>query len=170
MNINTITNKELQLDPNVDFKNTLGSIDFSDIKLKLMDVKEGLGWTKDQAEEGEKWYRKFLFLQEKYPDKSIVPTGVIDAFWHYHILDTRKYQKDCNMLFGSILHHYPYFGMKGDEKEFKNAFSETKRLFQKHFNLSCIDDIKYFENDKKNAMRCGDGEPSKCGNKCGRAW
>ena len=31
-----------------------------------------------------------------------------------HILDTRAYSRDCEFLFGRFLHHFPYFGMRGD--------------------------------------------------------
>ena len=45
----------------------------------------------------------------------MVPNGDIDEIWHMHILDTRAYMADCNALFGEYLHHYPYFGMLGEE-------------------------------------------------------
>lgn len=44
----------------------------------------------------------------------LIPNGDIDRFWHEHILDTRRYVADCTELFGGFLHHYPYFGMRGE--------------------------------------------------------
>ena len=35
--------------------------------------------------------------------------------WHYHILDTEAYAVDCEKAFGRFLHHFPYFGMRGDD-------------------------------------------------------
>jgi hypothetical protein len=56
--------------------------------MKLQDEKEGLGRTREKAEKVEVWYRRFLTLNAKYPNASLVPTHDIDAFWHQHILDT----------------------------------------------------------------------------------
>jgi hypothetical protein len=41
----------------------------------------------------------------------------VDNFWHYHILDTKKYAVDCHNVFGYFLHHFPYVGMRGEEDE-----------------------------------------------------
>jgi hypothetical protein len=39
---------------------------------------------------------------------------IVDEIWHQHILDTHAYHRDCDAIFGSYLHHFPYFGMRGD--------------------------------------------------------
>ena len=46
-----------------------------------------------------------------------------------------KYAEDCRMIFGRFLHHFPYFGMRGeqDAKDLRQAFSETRALFEKEF-------------------------------------
>lgn len=38
----------------------------------------------------------------------IPPTQDIDDFWHQHILNTFKYEKDCLEFLGFFLHHYPH--------------------------------------------------------------
>ena len=55
--------------------------------------------------------------------------------WHYHILDTQAYEKDCQSIFGQILHHYPYFGINGTKgkKQLVSAFDRTKMLYQETF-------------------------------------
>src|SRR5687768_10027710 len=108
------------------------AIDLSPIKVKLAHSK---GWTLEYSTEVEKWYKRFLFLSYKFSEHIIVVNNVIDEFWHNHILDTRKYIEDCNIIFGKYLHHFPYFGMRGDEdkKNLIKAFEETNRLFFEEF-------------------------------------
>lgn len=100
-----------------------------------MDKKEGKGWTRAQADAVEDAYKQFLQLNLKYPGKSIVPTATCDAFWHAHILDTQKYAEDCQKIFGYFLHHFPYFGMRGEEDaaNLNQSFEETKALYASEF-------------------------------------
>jgi hypothetical protein len=83
-------------------------LDLAPIKMKLMHLESGEGWSALRAEAVEAEYRRFLFLMKKYPDAEASPTVDVDTFWHYHILDTQKYARDCEALFGYFLHHYPY--------------------------------------------------------------
>lgn len=124
------------------FIQDISEIDFTMIKLKLQDKEEGLGWTKRQCNEAEIEYTRFLALKRTYPEKEIVPTKTIDAFWHQHILDTAKYAEDCQTVFGYFLHHYPYFGMNGkqDAQNLVGAFEETKTLYKKHFGKDYVGD------------------------------
>lgn len=141
------------------------SLDLDPIKIKLMDKKEGLGWTLDEASEAERWYRRFLFLNFKYPERSIVPTSAVDKFWHFHILDTKKYAEDCERIFGYFLHHFPYFGMRGEEdaENLKRCFAETREIFEREFGevLSVSTGVTCSECD---SSAC-DGQPS-CGSSC----
>ncbi len=113
----------------------INSLDFSMLKMKLMDPQEGKGWTQKECDDAEILYKNFLYLILKYPKESIVPTRFIDDFWHAHILDTRQYHKNCQNIFGGYLHHYPYFGLQGEEdaKDLKNTFAQTQILWQKEF-------------------------------------
>ena len=110
-------------------------LDLEPIKVSLTQVEEGPGWSVEKATVMEEWYRRYLYMVLLYPDKLIVPTKEIDTFWHYHILDTLKYMKDCQALFGRYIHHFPYFGMRGEEdrRNLQTAFVETEALFEKHF-------------------------------------
>jgi hypothetical protein len=90
------------------------ALDLSPIKIKLMHVESGEGWTRARADAVEVEYRRFLYLMKKYPDAHISPTVDVDVFWHYHILDTMKYGRDCEQVFGYFLHHYPYVGIGED--------------------------------------------------------
>jgi hypothetical protein len=110
-------------------------IDLDPIKVKLMDTNDGEGWSLEKAKFVEMRYRRFLTLNQEYPAETIVPTKDIDTFWHYHILDTRKYADDCNDCFGFFLHHFPYFGLRGpdDAKQLAASFESTKELYLTRF-------------------------------------
>lgn len=134
------------------------ALDLAPIKVKLMDKKEGTGWSREHADQMEILYKRFLFLMvtEKAP---IVPTKEIDIFWHQHILDTRKYAEDCEVTFGYFLHHFPYFGMRGEEdaKNLASAFTETKQIFERVFGEPMLD----FSMIK--ATDCSSCGPESCG-------
>ena len=92
-------------------------LDLEPIKMKLMHVASGEGWSLEKANAVEKEYRRFLCLMKIYPDEDTAPLVDVDTFWHYHILDTMKYAADCEQVFGYFLHHYPYVGMRGEDDE-----------------------------------------------------
>ena len=130
------------------FQDRLGAIqnlDLSMVKMKLMDVDGGLGWTQEQADRAELWYKRFLFICLKYPEWEIVPTKEIDAIWHQHILDTRAYHDDCELALGFYLHHYPYFGILGEEdlRNLKRALDNTIQLFQEELGEE-VDPVMWF--------------------------
>jgi hypothetical protein len=91
------------------------ALDLAPIKFKLMDPQEGEGWSRETVDRLETEYKRFLTLLVKYPDAVIAPSKEVDAFWHGHILDTMKYAEDCEHVFGYFLHHFPYFGMRGQD-------------------------------------------------------
>jgi hypothetical protein len=106
-------------------------LDLEPIILRLMDEDEGEGWPKNQALVAVEEYRRFLFLNATNPS-IIVPTKFVDAVWHAHILDTMKYMDDCQELFGFYLHHFPYFGMRGeqDKANLQLAFKATAEIYE----------------------------------------
>jgi hypothetical protein len=113
----------------------VAALDLEMVKMKLRDKDEGQGWSLQQTDEAELEYKRWLTLV-KLHGKGMVPTNAIDLFWHQHILDTRAYVADCDKLFGGYLHHYPYFGMRGeqDAKDLENAFRRTQALYLEAFN------------------------------------
>ena len=62
-------------------------------------------------------------------------------FWHCHILDTKKYADDCQHALGFFLHHFPYFGMRGEEdsQNLRRAFEETLTLIEREYGESLLD-------------------------------
>lgn len=51
-----------------------------------------------------------LLLIQRFPDRPVVPSKLVDLVWHEHILDTFTYKRDCSRLFGRYVHHNPSFG------------------------------------------------------------
>jgi hypothetical protein len=102
---------------NNDLFKAVMQLDLEPIKMKLMHVESGEGWSLEKANAVEKEYRRFLCLMKMYPEEDTAPLVDVDTFWHYHILDTMKYAKDCEQAFGYFLHHYPYVGMRGEDDE-----------------------------------------------------
>src|SRR5687767_6601564 len=102
-------------------------LDLGLIKMKLTDPEEGQGWSREYADRVEIGYKRFLTLLAKYPDEVIACTKDVDRFWHAHILDTMKYADDCAQIFGFFLHHYPYFGMRG-EQDAKDLIAASEKM------------------------------------------
>ncbi|WP_020591556.1 glycine-rich domain-containing protein [Kiloniella laminariae] len=96
----------------------------------------GLLWEEDDAKFAINQYRQYLYLIRKY-EANISPTLAIDAVWHNHILDTRKYVRDCQVIFGHYLHHFPYFGSRSteDRRQLEIAFGNTQKLFLEEFGV-----------------------------------
>jgi hypothetical protein len=111
------------------------ALDLDPIKLKLMDSEEGQGWSREYADKMELAYRRFLTLLAIHPEETLAPSKDVDKFWHGHILDTLKYAEDCERVFGSFLHHFPYFGMRGaeDAANLARAAEATRRLYRQEF-------------------------------------
>jgi hypothetical protein len=121
-------NSSAKLDPRV------ASLDLSMIRKKIVAEKE-LGWTSNQCRSAEREYKRFLTLVFRHRDCAIVPNKIMDAFWHYHILDTEKYAVDTKAVFRKFLHHFPYFGLRGrkDREALAAAFEKTKTLYRQEF-------------------------------------
>ena len=109
------------------------SLDLEPIKFKIGHKEDGFGWTSEHTDRIELAYRRFLVLLAKYPELQIAPTRDIDAFWHAHILDTRKYAADCERVFGGFVHHYPYLGLLGDRDKAEQAANALYGLFVSEF-------------------------------------
>ncbi|XZN92635.1 MAG: glycine-rich domain-containing protein [Microcoleus sp.] len=112
-------------------------IDFEPIAYKLVNPEDGNGWSIEKTDNMIELYRAFLVLNGMYPHIPIVPTKDLDKVWHAHILDTVKYEADCQFLFGMFFHHFPYFGLRGEEdaRNLQAAFENSRSLLLEHFNI-----------------------------------
>ena len=111
------------------------ALDLDPIKFKLMDPEEGQGWSREYVDRMELAYKRFLTLLATHPEETLAPSKDVDKFWHGHILDTLKYARDCDAVFGCFLHHFPYFGMRGaeDAANLARAARTTQRLYRQEF-------------------------------------
>lgn len=122
--------------PAADALDRLGeSLDLSNIRFKLANPEEGEPPTDAQLDTMETEYRKFLALRLAHPGAAIVPCKLVDEMWHRHILDTQAYANDCDRIFGFFVHHFPYFGMRGesDAQDLADAYGETLELYRAAF-------------------------------------
>eukprot|EP01083_Nonionella_stella_P269538 912141_1 len=142
----------------------IANIDFSDVFRKLADNSYiAKTWTRDVMFAKIEEYRKFLHLSKKYPATPLVPSVGVDEVWHYHILDTRQYVKDCNSMFGHFLHHYPYYGMNGieDEANWNQSILETEGIYTNEFGQDPYD-TQWYSFGIQNAADCNVGGGTKC--------
>ena len=139
----------------------IAGIDLEMVKMKLQDAEEGLGWNEEQCDDAEIEYKRFLHLNHKFPDNTIVPQTVMDLMWHQHILDTRAYHKDCFSVFGEYFHHFPYFGIRSEEdkKDLETAFNETQKIYVAEFGEEMIN-----EDSSKCTRNC----VSRCTRRCSK--
>jgi hypothetical protein len=87
-----------------------------------------------------KYRRKKLFnVSMIYANNKIVPWGDIkgwcplDEMWHEHILDTHKYARDCNTIFGRMIHHDP--NLPAGTTNHTNHWEKTKRVYKEVFKV-----------------------------------
>lgn len=139
----------------------IANIDLEMVKMKITESDEGMGWTAEQCEDAELEYKRYLTLCKKYPypDYSIVPNKIMDTMWHYHILDTRAYCRDSDKVFGGYFHHFPYFGLRGEDdvKNLHGAFEKTKCLYKKEFGENL---------DRSEMQKCWHDCESRCWHEC----
>lgn len=134
---------------NKEAEDLVSLLDFEVISKRMENAS---GWDKKRIALAEKEYRRFLYLIKIHPEEGLVPSEDVDEFWHYHILDTRKYANDCQTLFGYFLHHNPNLA-KGSE-ELEKLFKRTKELYRKSF-----------QNEVRRSAACmGDG--ASCAGRC----
>ena len=123
------------MDTNERFK-AINELDLDAIKVKLMHKESGEGWSLEKANAVEFEYRRFLILMKQFPEEETAPLMDVDTFWHYHILDTMKYARDCDAAFGFFLHHYPYVGIAaGTENEHVQAGERMRALYETEFGV-----------------------------------
>lgn len=115
-------------------KSYIDSIDFSMVIDRMVKKNK---WKREEVLKACELYRHFLFLQKKYGNEfaELPPSEDIDEFWHNHVLDTKKYMRDCDHIFGHYLHHYPYLGMDGKTNDADAArfFEKTQELHHQEF-------------------------------------
>jgi hypothetical protein len=100
-------------------------LNFVDLRLKLQRKR---GWGEGDALTVEKWYRRFLLALVSNPTVVIVPESCIRHFWHEHILSTKRYERDCGLIFGEALEHVPKCA--ADPAALRGVLAFTNSLFK----------------------------------------
>lgn len=135
----------------------------------LMDSKEGCGWTLLQVSHAIERYKTFLFISYLYPEVLLVPTQEIDRVWHVHILHTRKYRQDCEILFGHFIDHEPNSELwgKSHQQNFDEAFAQTQALlalFERYFTQADLEE-KELDQADRNESAANQSQPGTNGDK-----
>jgi hypothetical protein len=141
------------------------SLNFDKLKWKLSKSSEA-SWNFDLCEFAEEEYCKFLTLKKLHPKVALVPSKLVDKFWHEHILDTLSYEKDCFKVFNRFIHHYPYFGIFSDEDQTKlqSSFDETIKLYEVQFGEFPTSAL--FGKETIKAARCDEGHACHVSSSC----
>ncbi|MGQ0635957.1 MAG: glycine-rich domain-containing protein [Planctomycetaceae bacterium] len=108
-------------------------------------------------------YKQFLALMYWNPEAVLVPSEDIDEVWHTHVLNTARYQAECETIFGHFQHHCPTFGESHEvQEEQAKGRDKTMKLFEETFGE--VPQSYTFSDYRK----CG--RRPKCGNRpqCGR--
>lgn len=136
---------------NLDVIERINSIDFSSVIYSIVEKDDGPRWAVAKALRAEKQYRQFLYIHATNPEICVVPSKLVDEFWHQHMLDSFKYAEDCNSALGHFLHHFPYLGTGGatDRELLRQSYLATTDLTAKVF--GCDDSV---------------GDESTCGGNC----
>lgn len=90
-------------------------------------------WNPERLQLAAREYKRFLRLRQLHPTVAMVPTELMDAVWHEHILNTRAYEIEMQRIFGTMLHHCPVYeeepapgpGLELTVALYKAAFAET---------------------------------------------
>jgi hypothetical protein len=122
----------------------IAALDLNPIKTKLMHKESGEGWSLGYANAVETEYRRFLYLMKAFPHVQTAPRVDVDTFWHYHILDTMKYARDCQQAFGYFMHHYPYLGLEGENgvEMQQQAGERMRELYESTFGVSYVRPVR----------------------------
>lgn len=118
-----------------EFLTKLNKLDFGPLTHKLMHPEDRPGLSFEQSLDAVKKYKGFLFLCHANPGKTLSPSRYVDHVWHSHMADSELYMVQTSMLFGHFLHHFPYFGKRGesDRTDLFAAAEFTRQQAEYHF-------------------------------------
>jgi hypothetical protein len=120
------------------FLKKLSDLNLTSTIYALMRDCERCEWTDERATQAVTHYMMFLLLIEYYPDIRLTPTWEIDRVWYQHMYsDTHQYERDCQMLFGCMIHQISNVGFYDNwqNKYHSKDCQSTKALFKKHFDI-----------------------------------
>ena len=95
--------------------------DFSSVRDRL---RTRHGWPEAKARRVQREYLRFLALIILRPEKHYGMAGVVDEFWHEHLLDTLDYHRLCSEVIGRFVHHEPLPAFNGDHEGQPDAYAD----------------------------------------------
>jgi hypothetical protein len=158
----------------------LKALNLSPIAAYLINPQNGYGWHQRQTFRAIRRYKTFLFVSYLYPNMRLVPTQDVDRVWHCHLLHTRKYRGDCELLFGYFIDHEPESGVWGEANQtLDTAFAQTQALialFEQYFETDTSEEMELhpaigmeLTQDKFRSEKMADtGNLHFCRSACGR--
>ena len=78
-------------------------------------------------------YKKFLYLQKRFPKNFSVPFYDIDLIWHTHQLNPTAYQKDTEKYLGCLLDHDDAVTDRSEGSKLHKAELATRKLWWECF-------------------------------------
>jgi len=121
-----------------------------------------------EAEKLEEEFRKFAALTIINEDTTVVPSERLDIFWHKFIMDTRRYQRFCDEVLGSFLHHEVSDPREVEEVEPDfESYEKTLEQYREYF--GDVEETVWTQKEAEAAM-CGasndqETEVAMCGGK-----
>lgn len=113
----------------------------------------------------EREYKRFIAIRLARPDVSIVPSLLIDEFWHAHILFTREYLAFCKAINdGKYIHHMPF--LKDDKLVGDPSMRKTLRLYRELFGQPPASVWPTADSGDCETASCGKCSSSNCGPQC----
>lgn len=99
------------------------------------------GWPLGKASRVVEEYRRFVFLA-MVADHSVTPSSAVDAAWHLHLIDTRRYWEEfCPVVLGRPLHHEPGRGGPSDRAHHQTQYARTLTSYRRCFGTDPPPDI-----------------------------
>ena len=126
-----------QLDRGI-LQEKLAQLDLNALATPLT-ASSGGGWSDRQVHLAIARYLLFLFLTYLHPSQILVPSKEVDLVWHEHLLqDTRKYARDCQMLFEGFVHHAHTSQLwdNGQDEQARIAYQQTRSLMRRYLQHS----------------------------------
>jgi hypothetical protein len=114
----------------------IASLDLASISY-LAVLNERWGLEKVDAIEFE--YRCWLQCVRDYPEEVIVPSFDCDLYWHSHILFLGLYLEQSRRLFGRVLLHFPFSGVRGEDDA---ALQEARFLKSRRIVGGLVDRVR----------------------------
>ena len=99
------------------------------------------GWSRARTARAIAEYRRFIELA-MVAGHPVSPSPTVDAVWHLHLTDTRRYWDDfCPNVLGRLLHHDPSRGGVAERARHDDQYRRTLAAYARVFDVVPPEDI-----------------------------